>query len=105
MIRRPPRSTLFPYTTLFRSALRGDAATVLPVDAIQEFNQQFNGKAEYGGRAGGTTKNGVKLGTNALHGTAYGFFPREKWDARNYFNKDTQAKGNTGLNHFGATPG
>src|SRR2546425_7641767 len=25
MIRRPPRSTLFPYTTLFRSHLRGDA--------------------------------------------------------------------------------
>src|SRR3712207_7062243 len=24
MIRRPPRSTLFPYTTLFRSARRGD---------------------------------------------------------------------------------
>src|SRR3712207_7471339 len=24
MIRRPPRSTLFPYTTLFRSAHRGD---------------------------------------------------------------------------------
>src|SRR5256884_9314086 len=24
MIRRPPRSTLFPYTTLFRSALIGD---------------------------------------------------------------------------------
>src|SRR2546428_1368529 len=26
MIRRPPRSTLFPYTTLFRSRDRGDAA-------------------------------------------------------------------------------
>src|SRR3712207_7246952 len=26
MIRRPPRSTLFPYTTLFRSRLRDDAA-------------------------------------------------------------------------------
>src|SRR5256886_11739782 len=25
MIRRPPRSTLFPYTTLFRSRLGGDA--------------------------------------------------------------------------------
>src|ERR1035437_10879679 len=24
MIRRPPRSTLFPYTTLFRSVLRGN---------------------------------------------------------------------------------
>src|SRR2546425_10847985 len=27
MIRRPPRSTLFPYTTLFRSHGRGDAGT------------------------------------------------------------------------------
>src|SRR5256885_7747244 len=26
MIRRPPRSTLFPYTTLFRSAVRREAA-------------------------------------------------------------------------------
>src|SRR2546422_7745998 len=26
MIRRPPRSTLFPYTTLFRSAARSEAA-------------------------------------------------------------------------------
>src|SRR6266404_7360191 len=29
MIRRPPRSTLFPYTTLFRSALDGRARHVL----------------------------------------------------------------------------
>src|SRR5260221_12656711 len=28
MIRRPPRSTLFPYTTLFRSELEGRAAGV-----------------------------------------------------------------------------
>src|SRR3712207_6879626 len=28
MIRRPPRSTLFPYTTLFRSALLDDEAVV-----------------------------------------------------------------------------
>src|SRR2546422_7582784 len=28
MIRRPPRSTLFPYTTLFRSTLRQGARTV-----------------------------------------------------------------------------
>src|SRR2546425_3819936 len=33
MIRRPPRSTLFPYTTLFRSVHRGDRssdATTIP---------------------------------------------------------------------------
>src|SRR3712207_7612820 len=28
MIRRPPRSTLFPYTTLFRSGLSGQAGAV-----------------------------------------------------------------------------
>src|SRR3712207_7045185 len=34
MIRRPPRSTLFPYTTLFRSLLRrDDHAAVVPVAA------------------------------------------------------------------------
>src|SRR5689334_24204518 len=31
MIRRPPRSTLFPYTTLFRSATHRDASLVVVV--------------------------------------------------------------------------
>src|SRR3712207_7175189 len=36
MIRRPPRSTLFPYTTLFRSvALGGRLQLELVVDAVQ----------------------------------------------------------------------
>src|SRR2546430_10342467 len=39
MIRRPPRSTLFPYTTLFRSQSPGKFVTaerfVLPVPVIQ----------------------------------------------------------------------
>src|SRR5258705_8102603 len=30
MIRRPPRSTLFPYTTLFRSTVRSGGATSAP---------------------------------------------------------------------------
>src|SRR3712207_8419175 len=32
MIRRPPRSTLFPYTTLFRSPGRWDGMTEIPLD-------------------------------------------------------------------------
>src|SRR2546429_6641596 len=32
MIRRPPRSTLFPYTTLFRSAVVGDEGEAMPND-------------------------------------------------------------------------
>src|SRR5258705_5515606 len=39
MIRRPPRSTLFPYTTLFRSAanvLRGECLKAHGVDVVPE---------------------------------------------------------------------
>src|SRR6266704_2401221 len=86
-------------------ALRGDAATVLPVDAIQEFNTQQNTKAEYGWKAGGTINIGLKSGTNTLHGTAYSFFRRDGLDARNFFNKADQPKVNTNLNQFGATVG
>src|SRR2546429_6193864 len=35
MIRRPPRSTLFPYTTLFRSRADRVTACAPPCDAIQ----------------------------------------------------------------------
>src|SRR2546423_10291863 len=37
MIRRPPRSTLFPYTTLFRSAPLVVLATLVPVLAMVGF--------------------------------------------------------------------
>src|SRR3712207_7787401 len=36
MIRRPPRSTLFPYTTLFRSVGHGTYACERPVDELHE---------------------------------------------------------------------
>src|SRR3712207_8782928 len=34
MIRRPPRSTLFPYTTLFRSSAKDRAEHALAVDSL-----------------------------------------------------------------------
>src|SRR5437016_8464670 len=34
MLRRPPRSTLFPYTTLFRSGRRGKLAVVTGVELV-----------------------------------------------------------------------
>src|SRR5689334_24398499 len=36
MIRRPPRSTLFPYTTLFRSALKAHAVVLHPHPRLPE---------------------------------------------------------------------
>src|SRR2546430_12647322 len=42
MIRRPPRSTLFPYTTLFRSLIRGAAdASALHFDGGLEVGQRL----------------------------------------------------------------
>src|SRR5260370_23648471 len=44
MIRRPPRSTLFPYTTLFRSQGTGDAEgmtrALVVIDVQESFRQQ-----------------------------------------------------------------
>src|SRR3712207_6807613 len=51
MIRRPPRSTLFPYTTLFRSLGAFTPTFVLAVPRV--FEKVFNGakaKAEAGGK-------------------------------------------------------
>src|SRR3712207_8561510 len=49
MIRRPPRSTLFPYTTLFRSARQFDVPRRLPLwepQALAQYGykQQWTGK-------------------------------------------------------------
>src|SRR5260221_10855422 len=45
MIRRPPRSTLFPYTTLFRSYHRGRTFAVGPNPAPQESAQHGEPRA------------------------------------------------------------
>src|SRR3712207_7663564 len=42
MIRRPPRSTLFPYTTLFRSVAEVDECACLAV-AVTRFPVQLDG--------------------------------------------------------------
>ncbi|HSZ19020.1 MAG TPA: carboxypeptidase regulatory-like domain-containing protein [Candidatus Acidoferrum sp.] len=63
-----------------------DGATIMPIDAIQEFNVMESPKAEYGWKAGAVVNVGIKSGTNQIHGTAYAFGRTQSWDARNYFN-------------------
>src|SRR5690349_22892999 len=50
MIRRPPRSTLFPYTTLFRSVIGYNTRLVKPEDAPKSFadllDPKWSGKIE-----------------------------------------------------------
>jgi hypothetical protein len=63
-----------------------DGATIMPIDAIQEFNVMENPKAEYGWKSGAVVNVGIKSGTNQLHGAAYAFGRTQAWDGRNYFN-------------------
>jgi carboxypeptidase family protein/TonB-dependent receptor-like protein len=83
----------------------GDAATLMPIDAIQELNIQENPPAEYGGKGGAVVNVGIKSGTNSLHGTAYAFGRDSAWDARNYFNPTPQPQRPVSLQQFGATAG
>lgn len=87
------------------AGIAGDSATILPVDAIQEFNVVQNPPSEYGWKPGTIVNVGLKSGTNSLHGTAYGFVRTTNLDARNYFNPEGQKKSPRNLKQFGTTVG
>jgi hypothetical protein len=87
------------------AAVLGDAATLIPIDAIQEFNTQVNPKAEFGWKPGAITSVGLKSGTNQIHGTAYAFGRSDSFDARNYFDPVGTPKTPVELEQYGGTAG
>jgi hypothetical protein len=82
-----------------------DGATILPVDAIQEFNLEENPKAEYGWKPGAVVNVGIKSGTNTLHGAAYAFGRYTDWAARNFFDGAPRDKLPTELKQYGGVAG
>src|SRR5579863_10444855 len=87
------------------AGIAGDSATILPIDAIQEFNLIENPPAEYGWKPGAVVNVGLKAGTNNIHGTAYGFVRTTDLDARNYYDPVGTEKSPRNLKQFGATGG
>jgi hypothetical protein len=73
-------------TIVNAEGVQGTPGSILPIDAIQEFNAQENPPAEYGWKPGAIVNLGLKSGTNEVHGTAYLFERNNAFDARNYFN-------------------
>jgi len=86
----------------------GDAGTIMPVDAIDEFKTEENPRAEFGWKPGAIVNVGVKSGTNTIHGSAYAYGRDTAFDARNYFNPvngNNPTKQPVALEQFGATLG
>src|SRR5689334_23909422 len=74
MIRRPPRSTLFPYTTLFRSVFT-DGVT----DAMARFGRPPSGPASPGNRARSTASDRKSTRLNSSHSSiSYAVFCLKK---------------------------
>jgi Carboxypeptidase regulatory-like domain/TonB-dependent Receptor Plug Domain len=87
------------------AGIAGDSATILPIDAIQEFNIQQNPPAEYGWKPGAVVNVGLKSGTNSVHGSAFAFGRDGALDARNFFNTAPSAKLPRTLEQFGGSLG
>ncbi|MBE3132210.1 MAG: carboxypeptidase regulatory-like domain-containing protein, partial [Acidobacteria bacterium] len=79
------RSKIFYVDGIINSSVRAGSYVALPdVDALQEFKVQSHGdRAEFGGVTGGVINMTSKSGTNALHGSAFGFVRDESMTARN----------------------
>ena len=87
------------------AGIAGDSATILPLDAIQEFNLQQNPPAEFGWKPGAIVNVALKSGTNRFHGSGYAFGRDTPFDARNYFNPIPQTKNPRNLEQFGGSLG
>jgi hypothetical protein len=85
--------------------VQGTPGSILPIDAIQEFNSEENPSPEYGWKPGATINVGLKSGTNTVHGTAYGFERNNWFDARNWFNTKPSPQVALRQHQFGGTVG
>jgi hypothetical protein len=83
----------------------GDAGTLLPIDAIQQFNVVQNPPAQYGWFPGAVVNVALKSGTNNFHGTAYAFGRTDSWDARNFYNTVPDPKTPVSFEQYGGSFG
>src|SRR5712691_3268623 len=88
-----------------QTGIGGAPASVLPIDAIQEFNLQSQFGAEYGRNSGSVVNIITKSGSNHLHGTTFEFLRNDAMDARNFFNREPALKSPFRNNQFGGSLG
>src|SRR2546429_2705478 len=94
MIRRPPRSTLFPYTTLFRSQLRRDGSAYAGADGGARAAGHPEGRRQGGARGPdqGAVRDRKSTRLNSSHGyISYAVFclKKKKKKSESYKTIDT----------------
>ena len=94
----------FNNSALNQTGIGGAPASLLPVDAIQEFNLQSQFGAEYGRNSGSVVNIITRSGTNQFHGSVFEFLRNSALDARNYFNTEPRKSGFQN-NNFGVSLG
>jgi hypothetical protein len=92
-------------SALNQVGISGAPASLLPIDAIQEFNLQAQFPAEYGRNSGSVVNIITKSGTNELHGSLFEYHRNSYFDARNFFNVQPNAQTHFVNNQFGASLG
>ncbi|MBI2221738.1 MAG: carboxypeptidase regulatory-like domain-containing protein [Acidobacteria bacterium] len=83
----------------------GTPATVLPIDAVDEFPVLSGAEAEYGRNAGAVVNIVTKSGTNTASGSVYEYFRDDALGDRNAFNKAPAPKNEFRNNQFGGSLG
>src|SRR2546426_9284640 len=88
MIRRPPRSTLFPYTTLFRSRPRASGNAVGPLPSRRALRPERNTAREAGLERAGRDRKSTRLNSSHLV-ISYAVFclKKKKYDVNYVKNK------------------
>src|ERR1700682_2245880 len=95
----------FNNSALNQVGITGAPATLLPLDAIQEFNLQSQFGAEYGRNSRSAVNIVTRSGTNSLHGSLYEYNRNSYFDARNYFNPVGNPQTAFNNNNFGGSVG
>ncbi len=83
----------------------GTPATILPLEGIQEVAVLSNFEAQYGRNSGSVVNIVTKSGTNDFHGALFEFLRNNKFDARNFFNIDSEPQTQLRNNQFGGSLG
>jgi Carboxypeptidase regulatory-like domain/TonB dependent receptor/TonB-dependent Receptor Plug Domain len=90
-----------------RNSTTNDLNYSPPLESVEEFKVVTNGlSAEFGRTGGGIVTAATRSGTNALHGSAYGYIRNDKFNANSWTNKRNKVpRGKEDIRQWGFTLG